>query len=342
MASSRSKIFGFKKYPRPNQSQMPSQLKSLHINGCPKLKEVTLGHLSCLENITIMHCSDLKGVLGISNLVKLVELSIIGCRKLEFERLCLRGMKCLQNITFDVKKLPVLGCSLERIVIDGCREFECLQLDGCHNFKSLTLPTPFINLSIRSCGDLQRGAGISDLTGLIELYISDCPELPSLSSLICLEKFQIDNCKKLQNITLPTLISLDLQGVEGSGDLSNLIEMHIIKCLKLENLPSFFNLNCLEKIELGNFNNLQRVTLPTTLISLSLRSCRDLQGVEGASDLSKLIELYIIQCPKIEEFPKFSNLNCLEKIELDNCNNLQNITLPTTLISLCIRSWRDL
>ncbi|XP_059077352.1 disease resistance protein Roq1 [Cryptomeria japonica] len=327
------------------------KLMLLNINQCPNLKELTLGHLSCLEWITIVDCKHLKDVLGISNLAKLVKLEIYGCTKLEFECLCLSGMKYLESITFDI------NVKVKYFMLDGC-PFLKKNKFGCANL---------VELSIRSCPELEmlpaiRGSSCIDLRITIDrcgkhkylqvydcpklrsvslnlevtkLHISNCPELkelPGLSRSTCLEKFEIDCCKKLKNITLPTsLISLsiqncrDLQRLAGISDLTNLTELHIMKCPKLEELASLSSLNYLERTEIDHCKKLQNITLPTTLISLSIQSCRDMQRVAGINDLTKLTELYIIKCPALEELLSLSKLGCLEQIMINSCDKMESI-----------------
>ncbi|GLJ33347.1 hypothetical protein SUGI_0670860 [Cryptomeria japonica] len=63
---------------------------------------------------------------------------------------------------------------------------------------------------------------------------------------------------------------------------------------------------------------MQSVVLPTTLISLFVTSCRDLQRVAGVGDLPNLAELIIKRCPELEELPSLAGLSCLEEIEIDS------------------------
>ncbi|XP_057834194.2 disease resistance protein Roq1 isoform X2 [Cryptomeria japonica] len=127
----------------------------------------------------------------------------------------------------------------------------------------------------------------------------------------------------------------DLHGVSGSADPLKLRELIIRQCPELEEVPSLARLSCMEKIEIDSCDKLQNITLPTALITLSVQRCTYLQRVVGSSDLIKLTELIITGCPELEEVPSLSRLSCMEKIHIDFCDKLQNITLPTTLITLC-------
>ncbi|GLJ33672.1 hypothetical protein SUGI_0676720 [Cryptomeria japonica] len=143
-----------------------------------------------------------------------------------------------------------------------------------------------------------------------------------------MEKIQIESCDKLQSITLPTtLISLsihsciDLLRVVWSNDLIKHAELIISECPVLEELSSLFTLSYMEIIEIESSDKLQNITLPTTLNSLPIYSCRDLQRVIGSSDLIKIAKLIISEYPELEKLSSFftllhgENLDCL-------CENL--------------------
>ncbi|XP_057837012.2 disease resistance protein Roq1-like [Cryptomeria japonica] len=109
-----------------NDVQVPFQLKVLRIYHQWELKELSLGFLRFLEEITIHDCKNLKSVTGISDLRKLVELNIGECqnlRDLSFVRFsCLekiRIYKCWNLISFGgmsyLKKLVELKIGLCKV-----------------------------------------------------------------------------------------------------------------------------------------------------------------------------------------------------------------------------------
>ncbi|GLJ33675.1 hypothetical protein SUGI_0676760 [Cryptomeria japonica] len=232
---------------------------------------------------------------------------------------------------------------------------ENIEIDSCDKLQNITLPTALITLSVQRCTYLQTVVGSSDLIKLTELIIMKCPqleELPVLSGVSCMEKIEIDSCEKLQNIMLPTmLISLsigccrDLQRVVMSGDLTKLTKLIVTECPELEELPVLSGVSCMEIVSCEKLLN---ITLPQALISLSVHRCRDLQRVVGYSDLTKLTELIISDCPKLEELgcidfikpteliisdcpeleesPSLSGLSCMKTIEIDCCEKLEKIS----------------
>ncbi|GLJ08719.1 hypothetical protein SUGI_0094350 [Cryptomeria japonica] len=237
------------------------KLVELIIQGFPELMEMPdFRGPSCIESIIIdrckiqyirlSDCQNLRSILGISDLAKLVELEISGCGKLEFESLCLRGMKCLERIEFDrnvivkcfqldgcqnlktakfghekLVELIIQGCpelmempafrdlsSLERIIIDGCG-FKDLQLYRCQNVRTV----------------------LSDKFQFTGLYIQDCPELEELSSLprlSSLKEIVIDSCEKLENTGIAGIEELHVQEYMGLRYCSNAIIRSCIHKLK--------------------------------------------------------------------------------------------------------------
>ncbi|GLJ35013.1 hypothetical protein SUGI_0704480 [Cryptomeria japonica] len=181
---------------------------------------------------------------------------------------------------------------------------------------------------------------MEDLTEFIELYISECPELediPSLAQANHFERININSCDKLHNITLPkTLNKLTvqycrgLQRIVGMFKLKELRELSIRECPELKELSIFdcLGLKYLEMIHIDSCEKLQNRTLPTRLLKLGLQHCKYFPRITGMDDLT---ELCISEGEEIDVFPTLARLSCLIKIKINSCQNLDNITLPTTL-----------
>ncbi|XP_057817412.2 disease resistance protein Roq1-like isoform X1 [Cryptomeria japonica] len=273
-----------------NHTRALSQLKKLHIDQCPELKELTFGHLSCLEKIIIKNCSNLKGVLEISNLAKLVTLKISRCEKLDLECFCLRGMKCLQSITFDrsvkVKYFMLDSCQILKTV-----EFNCQEL---------------VELSIRGCQELE--------------------ELTEFRGPSCVERIIIDGCRKLKR--LQVYGCRRLRSVSGNLRVKKLC---ISDCPELEECPS---LSYCREIDFDSCEKIQNLTVPTTLMNISIRNCRDLQSLAGIGHLIGLTKLYISDCPELEELLSLSKLRCLERIVIYSCEKVEKMASTEELHEL--------
>ncbi|XP_057837009.2 disease resistance protein Roq1-like isoform X3 [Cryptomeria japonica] len=218
------------------------QLKELRIYNQTELKELNLGFLRCLEEITIHRCENLKHVFGISDLRKLVELKIAICSELE-EINFVRPM-CLEKIRIsNCRRLITLGgmSNLRKLVelsIDLCKleEINLAQLSCVERIK------------IFSCEHLKSVIGISDLAKLEILHISYCKKIEELSlvRLGCLEFCIISNLLRLKRIELKgckNLISVD-------GIFWKLVKLNIYDCPKLEKIPGIVKLHSLERMQL--------------------------------------------------------------------------------------------
>ncbi|GLJ57083.1 hypothetical protein SUGI_1293690 [Cryptomeria japonica] len=237
-------------------------LESIKLHDMKELVEVDLRMIETLSYVEITNCKKLGSVLGIPNLVNLVEIEISGCGKLEFEYLCFSSMRCLERIKFDrnvmlkcfvlndcqnlktaqfccqkLVELSIRDCPeiveipafvgpscLKRILIDRCGKLEYLQLNGCHNLKSVSG-----NFEIR------------------RLCISDCPELEELPDLATLISLSLQRCK-------------DLQIVAGICDHMELRGLIISDCPELEELPNLFRLSYLERIVIDSCENLHSIS----------------------------------------------------------------------------------
>lgn len=97
---------------------------------------------------------------------------------------------------------------------------------------------------------------------------------------------QINNCGKILNMKMPTLVDpskLSCRlGVAGTYDLTKLAKLYIKEYHELEEWPNLSRPSCSEQIEI----------------------------------VSKLEKLYIKECPELEELLNLSRLSCLEQIEI--------------------------
>lgn len=138
-----------------------------------------------------------------------------------------------------------------------------------------------------------------NLTNLKHIDLSDCRALKrlpdSLGRLNKLTEFTISNCT--------SLCQLSFKMVEGGEGI----------CPSLKNLAIF---SCEALVEVGR--------LPDALIHLRLGFCPNLRKIEWLSPLSKLQDLGLCECEKLEQFPSLETLVSLETLLID-CENLRSI-----------------
>ncbi|KAH9289011.1 hypothetical protein KI387_033128, partial [Taxus chinensis] len=268
-----------------------AKLTVLNIRKCRDLEELSnLAHLSCLERITIVKCKKLRRVLGMSGLAKLVVVNINQCP--ELVGLSHTGLNCLTSIKFD-----------------RCGKLKSFELNGCEMLKTKS--------------------GMRHLHGFSILNIHDCPQLeklPLLQGPSCLESITINGCSQLNCLELNYFANL--KTISGMLDLAKLVRLDIRVCPELEELPILAHLSCLESITIIRCEKLRNITLPATLSFLKVKGCTQLKRVPGISDLKNLVTLFFLQCPELvlKELSTLSRLSSLERITIDSCKKLQNIT----------------
>ncbi|GLJ34198.1 hypothetical protein SUGI_0687430 [Cryptomeria japonica] len=74
-----------------------TSLVVFEISQCPELEELSLGHLRCVERISILSCNHLKTVWEISGLMKVSRSEHSEC--CELQESSLSQLSCLETIT---------------------------------------------------------------------------------------------------------------------------------------------------------------------------------------------------------------------------------------------------
>ncbi|GLJ35011.1 hypothetical protein SUGI_0704460 [Cryptomeria japonica] len=105
--------------------------------------------------------------------------------------------------------------------------------------------------------------------------------------------------------------------------IRNITKISISECPELEELPNVSEMSCLESIDIDSYERLHKLTLPTTLIKLTLHRCRGLQMVAGRGNLTNLRDMFIGECPELEELPNVSDMSCMESIDIDSYERLR-------------------
>ncbi|GLJ33699.1 hypothetical protein SUGI_0677400 [Cryptomeria japonica] len=311
-----------------NGIQAPSQLKELQIS------EISLEEFPDLVGISKDNLENEEG----SSIVK----AQMNC--LENLQIKIKGEKCVSGMILSSTDYPNL---------------KSLKLNGLENLMEVNLigVDTLCFLHIKNCKKLKRLTGTSELINLERLTISDCPDLEleylCFRGMMCLEKvsfgrnvkvkcFELDGCPKLK-------------ATEFSCE--KLVELSIRGCPKLEKLPDFEGPSCLERILIdgcgklenlqlngcqnlkivsGNFETtklyicgspeLEELPIHATLVSLSIKNCRDLERVSGTGEFMELAELIIIECPMLEKLPSIAKSTSVKKIVIESCEKLQNIS----------------
>ncbi|XP_057838397.2 uncharacterized protein LOC131048462 [Cryptomeria japonica] len=132
----------------------------------------------------------------------------------------------------------------------------------------------------------------------------------------------------------------------GLGYPNMITDLYISECSELEMLTSLERLSFLERMNIQSCEKLHTVTLPNTVIKLTVQNCRELRRIrmDFKADCYEfsLVQLWISDCPELEALPCFPRLNCLEEIRIIRCAKLHEIALPITLNTLQLDACTEL
>lgn len=272
------------------------------MSGIPDLRNLAGSKVKdCTDLVAVDH---LNSVSGVSGFRMLAQLKIRQYPELEELR--------LGHLSF-----------LEYITIEGCSHLKYLCFSGMKCMESITFQK---NVMVKyfELDDCQKLKTMQfGCKELVELSIRGCPELkelPDFTGLSWLERIVIDERGKSEYLKLHRCRNLKSVSVN-----SKIRWLTIRGCPQLEELPNLSRVIDMEKIEIYQCAKIQHNRLPTTLISLSVQTCKDLLTVVETDDLLELRKLIISNCPELEEFPSLSRMSCLEQLVIDSCEKLQNI-----------------
>ncbi|KAJ0978827.1 hypothetical protein J5N97_014301 [Dioscorea zingiberensis] len=183
------------------------------------------------------------------------------------------------------------------------------------------LPSTLHSLKVVSCIDLSRLPLHHHLSALKEMLITNRPQLgdlEGLQNLSSIENLQISACEKLflpLDEALPsTLKSFKL---DGCHNLKSIPVFHD----KLSELNELVIENCERLTSVAGLHNL------TSLETLEIRNCRDLQLSPNEALPSTTLEVKIVDCPGLIDWceshgVKHSETEDFEIAELDEYNSV--------------------
>ncbi|XP_034899052.1 putative disease resistance protein RGA3 [Populus alba] len=318
-------------------------LTVLRLNGCSKLRQ--LPTLGCLPRLKILKMSRMPNVKCIGNefysssggvavlFPALKELTLSKMDGLE-EWMVPGGevvavFPCLEKLSIKkcgkLESIPI--CRLSSLVqfeIEGCDELRYFsgEFDG---FTSLRI------LSIQSCSKLASIPSVQHCTAMVELYIYGCCEFISIPG---------DFRELKYSLKIVTVIGCKL-GALPSG---------LQCCASLEALEIW------DWNELIHISDLQELS---SLQSLAISECDKLISIDwhGLRQLSSLVQLQIIACRSLSDFPEddcLGGLTHLKELEIGGfseemeafpagvLNSIQHLNLSGSLKSLSIWGWDKL
>ncbi|XP_048330237.2 putative disease resistance RPP13-like protein 1 isoform X1 [Ziziphus jujuba] len=252
-----------------------TNLKELHLEDCPKLKEA-----SCLPDyLPSLETLDIAG----HHLVA----SLSNCRYPSLSLLTIE--RCRKMKTFPGGTLP---STIQKIIIRECPELVSLSEEGW--------PSNLKSLQIRDCRHMMQW-NLGMLTSLTSLYIGSIFEE------------EMDAFPKEEGQLPTTLTSLSLDGLQKLKSLNGSALAHLtslqylfigkcgqIQCLPQQGLPT--TLTSLHLFSLPKVKSLNRDTFRhlTSLQKLTVVYCEQLQCLPQERLPESLLELEICQCPLLK------------------------------------------
>ncbi|GKU99306.1 hypothetical protein SLEP1_g12173 [Rubroshorea leprosula] len=328
--------------PSLSESFSLNNLADLKILKCKKLKSMPIIGLSSLQQLRIQGCLELTrigdGVFAFPKSLK--RLDIWSCPRLETIGDSISTLTCLEELALegckDLRLLPIMSglSSLQRLHIHTCLEVTKIG-DGVFAF-----PKSLRRLDIWSCPRLETiGEGISTLTCLEEFNLTGCENLrliPIMTGLSSLQQLRIQLCRELTRIgdgafafpaslrRLSIRLCPRLETIgESLSTLTCLEELDLVGFEDRTPISSVNGLSSLRKLEIDKCSSL--VSLPnglsscTALKQLIISDCHNLISIsEDLKDLHSLVDLCIFRCENLRSIPEesFSCLVCLERLEI--------------------------
>ncbi|XP_056168036.1 disease resistance protein RPV1-like [Syzygium oleosum] len=326
----------------PGSLGMLEKLEEIDADGCDDLEELPseIGRLSFLR---ILRLSDTN----ISEVPKLPESLtnlflttrapslqwISRLRKLEsLELFCYGSASQLPSDFNLLSKLRELVLKVDNL--------ECLP----------RLPQNLSRLRIYGRRTMEKSIDLSYLEKLSELSIWIWEQLIEIQGLE-----RLKNLKQLQLWNLPSLVKLpDLTGskklrvlqiekcpmlVEVRGQLESLETLSIISCESLEKYPDSFSVKDIDIRHCWKLKEIQGAEDLKNLRRLALLNLPLLEKLPDLTNSTKLMDLYVDDCPRVVEIP--GRLESLVALRILYCESLQKLSHPSSFKGLKLLQMQD-
>ncbi|KAI5058533.1 hypothetical protein GOP47_0026703 [Adiantum capillus-veneris] len=297
--------------------QLPS-LTRLYISNCQGLVEVKFG-LHALPNLTTLYIFNCQGLVevkfGLHALPSLTNLDIYYCQKLVEVKF---GLQALPSLT----QLSVVLVS-EMCVLTGLEELMLLQ-----------------DLKVECCSMLQPTS--CSLRGLVHLKCLKLRQWPRAWKLHRALDFKGAGFEGLSNLKQLRIAAADISGRMSPlnlASLTNLVELETDGTLLLEGLHSLQRLEVLhitgKSRPYGTLGDTSYVE-PEGILHLDIFPEKQLRTLrvehlhhhrllDGIECLTHVQDLYLYDCPLLEELPSLHALQEMRSLEIRECANLKAV-----------------
>ncbi|XP_018441634.1 disease resistance protein RPS6 [Raphanus sativus] len=185
--------------------------------------------------------------------------------------------------------------------------------------------------------------GIELLTCLKDMDLSkseNLKEIPDLSTATNLETLNLHGCSRLVELpssirNLNKLTELNMQGCVNLGtfptgiDLQSLSSLDLSGCSRLQSFPLISS-----NISKLNLSQTSIVKYPfklpfESLVELHMEQIKSERFWEGVQPLTSLKKMVFSRCENLKEIPDLSMMTKLEKLDLNGCSSLVELTLSS-------------
>jgi len=221
-------------------------------------------------------------------------------------------------------------------LLNTCKELFCpymklkkSTLDSKYSIKKYIYFSPFRNLidGITNIYELHidnsQIADISTLVKIKDLYLANCPNITTISTLVNIDILSLNNSQITDINTLVQIEDLFLHNCPNITDISALVN---IDTLWLYN-SQITDISTLVKIEDLFLNDCPNITYISTLVKIEQLQLCDCFNITDISTLVNICRLYLDN----SQIADISTLIKIKDLYLDNC---PNITTISTLVNI--------
>ena len=223
-----------------------------------------------------------------------------------------------------LKKLTLCEIEFnEQLLCPNLQILEIYNSDNLANLSMFSKCRKLRTLYIHNCKLLTNISALQNFKKLRTLIISNCEALSDISPFQCcknLHRIKLRLCPSI--ITIPSLCGCS----DDEHNCNKLYHIGIYDCEKLKTIEAKHKCSYVRHLSMHNCPELE-VNIPKTVSLHNLKTLK-LYSFTRIYFLKKCVNLRILELSEcdIEDICGFSRMQCLTKLNLSNCNNIDDLT----------------